>query len=175
MHNRKWVLLMVGGVLAVCIALYDARGAVDDNRLIRLEYHDEPLSHVLEKISAQSGIEIVFRGVNLNKTISGRIDALPLEDALRKLLNRLNHTIIWDEAHRTITIVIYDASTDPHAESHGAGPRSVVSGGGQSLTGNGGGEKQHGGSVSARSAGTESRVRLPGEGLRFIQGTRTTP
>ena len=175
MRNSKWVLCMVGGILAACLAFYDARGAVDDNRLVRLEYHDEPLSHVLEKISAQSGVEIVLRGEKLNTTISGRIDALPLEDALRKLLSRFNHTIIWDEAHRSLGIVIYDASTDPRDGGHGAGPQSVASDGGQSLTERRGDGKVPGNPGSDRSAGTTSPIRLSGEGRRFVQGTRTTP
>ena len=137
---------------------------------VNLKYADEPLAEILEKVSADSGFMIVVNGQGRDTRISGEISDRQLEDALRKILKRFNYTIVWDEQNKQIMITVYDGA--PKSQSgdltpsmgEGAAPTQSYS-----YTVDPSGNRK---SDPFRQG--DPGTQISGEGIRFIQGTRTT-
>lgn len=163
--------LFIIGVLLLCLALQAY--AVPSGVSVNIEYEDEPLADVLQRVSAVSGFSIVLKGQMAQTPVSGKIENLPLDEALRNILKRFNYTIVWDEKIRKILITVYDSSLEE--------------GSGKSLPAIGGhrdpvqvspemippSNDRNDRAVPTRQSDRRDGT-ISGEGVRFIQGTRTT-
>ncbi|PIE67695.1 MAG: hypothetical protein CSA23_02655 [Deltaproteobacteria bacterium] len=79
---------------------------------ITLAYDNEPLSSVFQRLSHASGLTIVVSGTDRDVPVSGMIDNLPLDEAIREILRPFNSTIVWDDRNKAIVISTYASSTD---------------------------------------------------------------
>ena len=169
-HIRRIHLFGIG-MLLLCLALqaHAAPGGVS----INLEYEDEPLAEVLKRVGAASGFSIALKGQLAETLVSGKIENLALDEALRNILKRFNFTIIWDEQIRKIWITVYEGSLEEgsgrplpaiggHRYPTGVKPEMIL----PSNDRNDSAESSH---------RPDPRVgTISGKGVRFIQGTRTT-
>ena len=137
---------------------------------ISIQYRDEPLAAVIEKISAHSGYEVVIDGVHRDTPISGDVQNLSLEETLRKILKRFNHTIIWNEKEKKIIISVYDGSPDASTGDRNSTASETV----EPIPSNSF-SIQPSDEFGAFIQPTGRRdTMISGEGRRFIEGTRTT-
>ena len=137
---------------------------------INLKYDGQALSDVMKRVSEASGFTIVVNGHGRDAIVSGKIENLPLEEAVRMILRRFSSTVVWDEKNRKIMISVYDSSLEK-----GTGIRTPIVGGVREPI-------QSYPYTSQPSSGRKADpyqngdrgARISGEGRRFVQGTRTT-
>lgn len=86
----------------------------EDHRWERMtfEIKDVTISEAISEASQLSGYEIVINGqVNESRFTLRFVDA-SLEDVLRRILNRLNYSVIWDETMKRVVVSIVDQVMD---------------------------------------------------------------
>ncbi len=169
MNRTFFIRYLLCGLLCIGIAM-PAGWAMRPQRFT-LAYTNEPLTDILQRLSRTSGFAIVVDGPGKDRPISGTIDNLPLDEAVREILRRFNSTIVWDDTNKAIVISLYVGSpgdgtealsTKAPPEPHKAS--NDVSWFQQALE------------YSRQSEKTEttSRGRISGGDRRFIQATPTT-
>lgn len=137
---------------------------------ISLEYNDEPLEDVLERVSTASGFNIVVNGQGRETPVSGKIENLSLEEAVRNILKRFNFTVVWDEENKEINISVYDGSMKEEAGNRIPTTRGIRE---PARFNPYTSQPTNDRDVSFQQ--TDRRgVTISGEGWRFIEGTRTT-
>jgi hypothetical protein len=101
-------------VLGVVVGGLATAGASPDHDGLRVVYRDDrlgghvdavPLRDVLDAVAAASGAEI--RGQPLdNRPVSADLDAVPIDDALHRLLGSQNFTLSYGSGGRLKTVVL---------------------------------------------------------------------
>lgn len=156
------------GVLILCLGMQTSALPGDD--WINLTYEDEALTDVMEKVSEASGFTIVVNGQGRGTRVSGTIENLPLEEAVRLILNRFSSTVVWDEKNKTIMISVYDSSL-----AKGSGDPVPIAGGNPGPPQSDNHSFQPADTRDAWTQPTDRRgSEISGQARRFIQGTRTT-
>lgn len=75
-------------------------------RLLSLDSRGEPLGEILKKISKDTGYRISVDPEWTGLPVSVSFKNLPMDKGLRRILARLNHSIVFDDADQRISIVI---------------------------------------------------------------------
>lgn len=91
-----------------------------------LDVRGMPLGEVLKKISGDTGYRITVDSEWTGWPVSGSFKNLPVNQGLRRILSSLNHSIVFNEADRRITIVI-KSSPDDETLKAGAAPLAINS------------------------------------------------
>src|SRR5262245_41866080 len=108
-------------VLGVVVGGLATAGAAPDHDGLRVVYRDDrlaghvdavPLRDVLDAVAAASGAEI--RGQPLdNRPVSADLDAVPIDDALHRLLGSQNFTLSYGSGGRLKTVVLLGGPESP--------------------------------------------------------------
>jgi hypothetical protein len=203
-QNIRWavVLICLGTVVLTGPAITSSAGEATDTEggpVISLDVKEKPLDEVLEIVSEVSGYEIILEGAWEDLTVSVKLEKATLEETLRRALRNVNHTAVWDEAEKTISLFVFDESGVSDKKQVRKQPAGKVRPPWPSS-----GRKREGGSVNATQPGdSRSRVLQPrirpgsrrnifdsnsgnfeqeqipeitvsGEGTAFLQGSPTT-
>lgn len=92
-------------LLVLAAIFYPGSGMVAEPMLISLEVQNETLGETLGQVSQISGYTIYLHPQWRDIPITIRLQNLPLEKAVLKILNnRINYAIIWDETEKSISI-----------------------------------------------------------------------
>ena len=98
-------------ILIIALAFYSiAQGKSDFNELVSLNANNEPLSEVLDNVSQASGYEFIIDENWADLPITVKFDAIPLNQALKRILASVNHAIIYN-SDRKVLIRIYEMDT----------------------------------------------------------------
>jgi len=98
-------------LLIVCVLLGTAvrppvvQSASDDS-VITLSVENHALGDVLDMISSETGYQFNLSESWHSFPVSANIDALPLEQALNRILRNLNHTLVW-ESDKVVTVTVF--------------------------------------------------------------------
>jgi len=88
-------------------AVHKAMGQVpQEESYISLNVKNQPLGDVLMKIGRETGYQIKLNGQWSDYPVHALLEHVPLDQVLKRILGRLNHTIIY-ESDKSINIVIY--------------------------------------------------------------------
>jgi hypothetical protein len=74
--------------------------------LVSLTVINKPLGDALASISRNTGYQLYVNEPWQEYPVSAAINEQPLEKGLKRLLNALNHTILW-KADKSIKIIVY--------------------------------------------------------------------
>ena len=100
----------LGLVLSFLIANYCVKNAAGQTSSaesnISLNVKNKPLGEVLMKISQDTGYKFKLSAQWSSYPISAVLEDMPLNQVLKRILDRLNHAIIY-ESDKSINIVIY--------------------------------------------------------------------
>jgi len=99
---------------------------IKDGR-ISASLNDAPLPEILRKIEDQEGIWFKFGTELKDERVSVRFTDLPREQALKRLLAKVSHSIIYDEKASVIGVIIMGRSGHGQykASSYSGGPKKV--------------------------------------------------
>ena len=108
-RSTGWVSVVLLAVLASGILGYQpflriALGA--ESQLLSLDARGDPLGEVLKKISNHTGYRITVDSEWTDLPVSGSFKNLPIDQGLRRILSKLNHSLIFNEADHRISIDI---------------------------------------------------------------------
>ena len=84
-----------------------AQGKSEIRELVSLNIRNAPLAEVLDKVSQTSGYEFIIDENWYDLPISVTFDAIPLEQALKRILANVNHAIVYN-SDRRVLIRIYE-------------------------------------------------------------------
>lgn len=109
MRSTFWVsLVLLAGLISTLLSyqpfLRIAMGA--ESRLLSLDARGEPLGEVLRKISKDTGYHISTDSEWAGLPVSVSFKNLPMDQGLRRILAKLNHSIVFNDAEQRISIVI---------------------------------------------------------------------
>jgi type II secretory pathway component GspD/PulD (secretin) len=105
----RWMpALVLAGILSIGVMSQPCEG---DDRKVRfaslsLNLNEEPLGEVLKKISNDTGYKIMIDPVWTGVPVSASFKSLPIDQALQRILSKLNHSLIFNEAENRIVIDI---------------------------------------------------------------------
>ena len=157
--------------LIVAFTLTSLPEAICANR-ISVVYWDQPLSQVIEEISKKSGYEIRLEGIENDLRVSGEATELTIEETLYKILKRFNYTIVWDQKEKRIMVSIYASSVSSVTGSgETSSPGHRIS---ESIKNRPDGFTPSNYRGTAPSRDSAPVLGISGEGVRFIESTRTT-
>jgi hypothetical protein len=203
-QKLRWavVLICLGTVALTGPALTSSAGEATDAEggpVISLDVKEKPLDKVLEIVSEASGYEIILEGAWEDLTVSVKLEKASLEETLRRALRNVNHTAVWDEEEKRISLFVFAEGGEPDRKQVRKQPAGKVRPPWPSS-----GRKREGRSVNANQPGDSgSRVLRPkirpgsrpnifdsnagnfeqgqipeitvsGEGAAFLQGSPTT-
>ncbi|HHC25607.1 MAG TPA: hypothetical protein ENK58_09425 [Desulfobacterales bacterium] len=171
--KMKWICVLICvGVAILTDAGISSYGSGTDSAapVFSLDVRDESLENVLEKISGASGYRIVLRGEGGDVPVTVKLKDVSLEEMLRRVLRKLNHTLIWDDAEKKVSLSLY-ASTGKSSrgtpmERDRTMPVRIFPGHQQKD------RSDFGRNVSGREEYPD--VSITGEDTHFVQGTDTT-
>ena len=99
-------------ILLIVLAFYSiAQGKSDFNELVSLNANNEPLSEVLENVSQASGYEFIIDENWEDLPITVKFDAIPLDQALKRILANINHAIIYNSDRKVLIRIFEKDST----------------------------------------------------------------
>jgi len=106
--SRWMIALIVAGILSICVMSQPCEADYKSIRstLFSLNLKEEPLGEVLKKISNDTGFKITIDPVWTGVPISASFNSLPIDQGLRRILSKLNHSLIFNEAEHRIFIDI---------------------------------------------------------------------
>jgi len=84
-----------------------AHGKSSFNEMITLNIENEPLAAVLNDVSQATGYELIIDENWDDLPITVKFDAIPLEQALKRILAKVNYAIIYS-SDRKVLIRIYE-------------------------------------------------------------------
>src|SRR5262249_59330676 len=118
MARWSWARAIVLGVVVGGLA---TAGAAPDHDGLRVVYRDDrlsghvdaaPLRDVLDAVAAASGVEIRGQPVD-NRPVSADLDAVPIDDALHRLLGSQNFTLSFGSGGQLKTVVLLGGPEAP--------------------------------------------------------------
>ena len=98
-------LLIVSVLLGPALRPSTAQSASGDP-VVTLAVENHALGDVLEMITNETGYRFNLSESWQGFPVSANIDALPLEQALNRLLRSLNHTLVW-ESDKVVTVTVF--------------------------------------------------------------------
>jgi hypothetical protein len=104
-----WMItLIVAGILSICVMSQPCEADYKSIRstLFSVNLKEEPLGEVLKKISNDTGFKITIDPVWTGVPISASFNSLPIDQGLRRILSKLNHSLIFNESEHRIFIDI---------------------------------------------------------------------
>jgi hypothetical protein len=121
--TTKVFFMLLAGLLATLLSgqpvLQNAMGA--EHRLLSIDTQGELLGEVLKKISKDTGYRISIDSGWAGLPVSASFKNLPVEQGLRRILAKLNHAIVFNDAERRISIVVKSSSSDEEISAEGMG------------------------------------------------------
>ncbi len=99
------ILLVVCVLLGAVVRPSTAQPPSGDP-VITLSVENQALGDVLDMITTETGYQFNLSESWQGFPVSANIDALPLEQALNRLLRNLNHTLVW-ESDKVITVTVF--------------------------------------------------------------------
>jgi hypothetical protein len=102
-----WFAIM----FVVMTAYIQAQGKSTFNELASLNAVNKPLAEVLNDISQATGYELIIDKNWASLPITVKFNALPLDQALKRILANVNHAIVYRSDGRVL-ISIYEKSAD---------------------------------------------------------------
>ena len=106
-----------------------AQGKSSFNEVITLNIENQPLAEVLDDVSQAAGCELIIDENWNDLPITVRFDAIPLEQALKRILAKVNYAIIYG-SDRKVLIRIYEkystASKDSGASTRHRNPQMPI-------------------------------------------------
>ena len=84
-----------------------AQGKSSFNEMITLNIENEPLAEVLDDVSQATGYELIIDENWDDLPITVKFDAIPLDQALNRILAKVNYAIIYS-SDRKVLIRIYE-------------------------------------------------------------------
>jgi hypothetical protein len=90
-----------------------AQGKSSFNEMITLNIENEPLAEVLDDVSQATGYELIIDENWDDLPITVKFDALPLDQALKRILAKVNYAIIY-RFDRKVLIRIYEKDSSVH-------------------------------------------------------------
>ena len=103
-------------LLAILISYSLARGTSDFSELISLHTENEPLAEVLDTVSRATGYELIFDENWNDLPITVDFEAMPLDQALKRILAKVNYAIIY-RSDRKVLIRIYQKESGAYTHS----------------------------------------------------------
>lgn len=105
----RWVLgVLLAGLISTLLGNQTFIYAAKDFGfpVFSLDARGEPLGEVLNKISRDTGYQITFDSEWAGLPVSGSFKNLTIPQGLRRILAKLNHSIIFNDSDQRISIVI---------------------------------------------------------------------
>lgn len=93
-----------------------AQGKSEFSELVSVDANNEPLSEVLDDVSQASGYEFIIDENWDDLPISVKFDAMPVDEALKRILANVNHAIIYN-SDRKLVIRIYEKDSNAYNNS----------------------------------------------------------
>jgi hypothetical protein len=130
-HRLRLDCLMSAGILILAAALLPSARVVlasppeslpAEDRLITLSVQNIPLSGVLEKIAAATGLTFDIDEQWQDTPVSVTLDKIPLEKALQRILVNLNNVVIYHSTNQVKIVVFGKAEPAGAAGSPGRPP-----------------------------------------------------
>jgi hypothetical protein len=114
LHYWLWILLII------LISHVLDPGKSQSSELISLNTKNEPLSEVLDNVSRSTGYELVVDEIWNDLLITVKFDAIPLDQALKRILAHMNHAIVY-QSDSKVLIKIYgkDSGIPGHTGASG--------------------------------------------------------
>ncbi len=78
------------------------------NKVFSLDLSRESLPGALEQISRKSGYEIWLSGPDGDYQISLKLKDVSIQEALSRVLARINHAMTWDTGKKKVTVYLFD-------------------------------------------------------------------
>jgi len=103
-------------LLIILISYGFARAKSDFNELISLHTENEPLAEVLDTVSQATGYELIFDENWNDLPITVDFEAMPLDQALKRILANVNYAIIY-RSDRKVLIRIYEKDSTAYTPS----------------------------------------------------------
>jgi hypothetical protein len=91
----------------ILISYSFAHGKSSFNEMITLNIENQPLAEVLDDVSKATGYELIIDENWDDLPITVKFDAIPLDQALKRILAKVNHAIIYRN-DRKVLIRIYE-------------------------------------------------------------------
>ena len=114
-QNRYRISFWLTILLFLLIFHGFSQGKSEFSELVSLNIRNAPLAEVLDNVSQASGYEFIIDENWGDLSITVKFDAIPLDQALKRILASVNHAIIY-KSDRKVLIRIYanDASVFRH-------------------------------------------------------------
>ena len=108
-------LLCLGGMLPTVLSPNPCLGSEsgEEPTVFSLDVRDKPLIEVMNKISKLTGYDIAVTGKWAYLPITVSIKNASIHEALNKVLSKFNHTIVFDDAKKKVTLALYDPGVAP--------------------------------------------------------------
>jgi type II secretory pathway component GspD/PulD (secretin) len=99
-------------ILFLVLIFYDiAQTKSEFSELISLNTNNEPLAEVLDNVSQATGYEFIIDESWDDLPITVKFDAIPLDQALKRILAKVNHAIVYN-SDRKVLIRIYEEESN---------------------------------------------------------------
>ena len=175
--NMKWiyVLICVGAIVLADNAIRSfGSGRAANAPVFSLDAREEALADVLERLANKSGYTIIFKGEGADLPVSIRLKDVTLEEMFRRILQRSNYTVVWNDPEKTVSLSIYASakgrkarkSRRDAAEKDGEEETPTMIFSGHKTDGDDEGDRTN----RERGHG----LTITGEETRFVQATDTT-
>lgn len=107
LQNKNRYRLWLKALFIILTFYGMAQGKSEFSELISLNTSNEPLAEVLANVSQASGCELIIDENWVDLPITVKFEAIPLDQALKRILAKVNHAIIY-QSDRKVLIKIYD-------------------------------------------------------------------
>jgi type II secretory pathway component GspD/PulD (secretin) len=111
LHNKCGFNSGIRFLLIFLICYGTAQGKSEFSELVSLNIRNAPLAEVLDKVSQASGYEFIIDENWYDLPISVTFDAIPLEQALKRILANVNHAIVYNSDRRVLIRIFENDSS----------------------------------------------------------------
>jgi len=125
MSYKKILLSIVVFLItnASFLSSYSFAALMNQNNLINIRVHDEPLEEVFKEIEKQTHYKIKVKGA-VTRLVTIVLQEYPLDKGISRILTGLNYSIVGDDLKKLISIKIISGSGQDANESQNIAMRS---------------------------------------------------
>ena len=105
--NKSQIKYWFSVVFVILTSYSFAQGKSSFNEMITLNIENEPLAEVLDDVSQATGYELIIDENWDDLPITVKFEAIPLDQALKRILAKVNYAIIYS-SDRRVLIRIYE-------------------------------------------------------------------
>lgn len=114
--NKSNIIIALLITVGICCLCLNAYADSISSRHYSITMQNQALSDVFQRLSNESGFQILYNDALGTQRINLNLKSVTLESALQKILARQNHTIVYDRKG-TIQINVYGAGTPERVRS----------------------------------------------------------